>query len=79
MKKSKYVIVDSFGLELPIIFNPIIDHSAVCQTLPVVSAGFCEREEFENVYTVWGESISLKKKSRPQDAIILMDAMQIEI
>ena len=69
--KSKYIIVSIRGCELPIVFNPIIEHGQV--QIPegkVVSAGFCSRNKF-GVFDVWGGSISLKINVRPEDVGIL--------
>jgi hypothetical protein len=70
--KAKYIIVESFGLELPIVFNPIIDHSTVAGNFKVVSAGFCS-QSVDCLWNCWGESTSLKLKSRTQDGRILED------
>lgn len=36
-----------------------------------VSAGFCQRDRLTGKWSVWGESESTKRKSRPEDAEIL--------
>lgn len=76
--KSKYLIVLSYGLELPIVFNPILDHGAIAGQLKVISAGFCYRCD-NGAYSVFGESITLKKKSRPEDAEIIQKYLEKEI
>jgi hypothetical protein len=78
-KKSKYVIVEVFGLEVPIVFSPLIEHVAIAPNLKKVSAGFCNCEEYEKVFNVYGESQSLKLKSRPEDADLLNDSLEIDI
>jgi hypothetical protein len=70
MAQAKYIIVEEKGLELPIIFNSILTHADVAGNKKVISAGFCQ-SDYEGVYSVWGESVSLKIKSRPQDCGIL--------
>ncbi len=70
MKHAKYVIVGHFGLELPIIFSPTIEHNYVIGHLKPISAGFCHKDGQGN-YTVSGSSDSLKLNSRPEDANIL--------
>jgi len=75
MAKSKYIIfVNAAMMELPVIFNPIIDHCVVkLDGFKPISAGFCSLNKLEeNIsYSIWGESISLKLKSRPEDREIL--------
>lgn len=70
----KYIIVESeTGLELPIVFNSILTHKDVARPYIVVSAGFCSCESGK--WTVWGESVSLQMKSRPQDEKILNNTL----
>ena len=72
--KSKYIIIDEMGLELPIVFSHVIDHKTVANGFcKVVSAGFCSTDMYEGYYdSVWGESVGLKIKSRgEQDKEIL--------
>ena len=57
----KYVIIDHEGLELPIIFDDIIQHSSFSHLKPV-SAG---------VVRICGGSTSLNLKSRPEDEEII--------
>ena len=78
----KYVIMDHEGLELPIIFPDIIDHSQFKGWSPI-SAGEIRlygaqepREDTcccENAIDVSadGGSVTLNLKSRPQDAEII--------
>ncbi len=68
--KSKYLIVDDRGCELPIIFNPIIDHAKVAKGFfKVISAGFCRKNA--SGYAAWGGSVTLGIQNRLQDAEIL--------
>ena len=81
----KYVILEKDGLELPIIFPDIIDHSTfahIPRSKPI-SAGFlevygddCELEGAticEKAIKVYahGMSVSLKLSNRPEDSDIL--------
>lgn len=73
----KYVIVkDQYGTEQPIVSSEIMGHADLADNCNVVSAGFCRfnvggEYNDEVVASVWGESITLKKKSRPEDAALL--------
>jgi len=62
--KSKYIIVDSLAPELPIVFTELLTHSDVARSIggKVHGAGFCHIEN--NRYVCYGESVSLKVKSR---------------
>ena len=80
---AKYVIVDYNGLELPIIFNKILNHSDFKDIGIITSAGFVRITEIKEVETMfdithepvvncYGESTSLKMKSRGEiDAEII--------
>lgn len=80
----KYVIVETMGGELPIIFNNILDHAAVVPNNSTpISAGYCEIWPVEGVappadgnyleleVRCFGQSTTLKLKSRPEDAEII--------
>lgn len=73
MTKSKYIIVDENGIELPVIFNPILNHKTIAGSQRVVAAGFCLPSSSDGKYKTWGASVSLGLASRPQDASILND------
>ena len=73
---AKYVIIEQNHLELPIIFNQIFNHSDFKDIGPIVSAGFVritEIKEVDTMFTIeyqpvvvcYGESTTLKMKSRP--------------
>jgi len=67
MSKSKYIIfIDATGMELPVVFNPILNHSGVTVAgFKPISAGFCSLAKYEPYYEdAYGESVSLKLKSR---------------
>ncbi len=73
--KGKYVIFESaeFGLEYPVLLpgeNHFINHKdiTIWRNKPV-SAGFFSISP--DKISIWGESISLKLKSRPEDATII--------
>lgn len=69
----KYVIVRDHGIELPIIFDEIINHNTFADLNPI-SAGFVTLEkdlEGKTVAIAGGKSISLNKKSRPEDSAII--------
>ena len=73
--KSKYIIVEDHGLEVPIVFCPLLQHKDVAKPYSkVISAGFCSVHKDINDVTnwkCWGESISLKLDSRPEDEEVL--------
>jgi hypothetical protein len=69
--RSKYVILDQ-TVTVGIVFSDYINHSEMAQVIggKVIGAGFCFIED--NRYVCYGESTSLKVKSRPEeDAQIL--------
>jgi hypothetical protein len=84
----KYVIVEVGGIETPIIFDPIIQHSDFKARNPI-SAGFFELKEENRAeqYDAWGgvdfvpkvrvfgKSVSLDIDSRPEDAILIERAL----
>jgi len=72
---TKYIIVDQEGIELPVIFPHLINHSDMRHAGKVVSAGFCQMyaTDGENTVSVcvFGKSESLKLESRPEDKEII--------
>lgn len=64
----KYVIVDNC---IPILFTEANKHSDVARNLSVTSAGFWDLNHDRTKVSVWGESLSLKKKSLPDDAVFI--------
>lgn len=70
--KSKYVIVKRGNLLYPIIFTDLMGHNEVVSSHDeVVGAGFCYIND-SATYTCYGESVSLKVKSRgDEDSAIL--------
>lgn len=81
MRNSKYIIFGNEDIEVPVVFSPLLTHATLAKGIAtgmtVVSAGFCERNE-DGDYYVWGESISLKKGSRPEDAEILNNSLSYD-
>lgn len=79
MEKGKYIIVELVAVgEFPILFPSFVDHSTVAGTRTVVSAGTFEvvgkkAKQDGGDISVWagGESVTLKVKSREQDAGII--------
>lgn len=73
--KSKYIILQVGGMELPIVFTDLMAHADVARPLcahrgEVIGAGFCYIND-SGTYTCYGESIGLKVASRPEDSDIL--------
>lgn len=68
--KSKYIIVRCSGMEVPLVFSPMLIHAEVARGSKVRSAGFCELND-QGKWVVDGHSTSLKMHSRPEDAVIL--------
>ncbi len=75
----KYLIIMVRGCECSIVFNPILDHADVAgDQMEVISAGFCRMPNYlnDNAFA-YGESVSLKIKSRGQEdaRVIFKDVM----
>ena len=68
--KSKYIIVKCSGMEVPLVFSPVLIHAEVARGSKVRSAGFCELNA-SGKWVVGGHSTSLKLHARPEDAAIL--------
>lgn len=67
----KYVVVKYKDQEYAIVFPEYVTHRDTCNYSDVVSAGFfyCGSKGVD--VRVMGESISLHKKSRPEDAFLI--------
>jgi len=65
MDRAKYIIVQDGGLELPVIFSPLLKHSEVAGQRRIVAAGFCDISN--NEVACWGKSVSLDIESRPEE------------
>lgn len=78
--KSKYIIVEEYGgLELPIVFSPLLEHANVARNFnKVISAGFCSRNQ-NGTFSVFGKSIGLGISSRPEDIGILFRNLERNI
>ena len=66
-KVLKYIVIDDDGIEKPIIFTGLDQHGDIALKMgkEVISAGFIAPHD--NGMLCYGESISLKIKSRPED------------
>lgn len=66
----KYVVVvDNNGEESAIVFSESINHNTICnRNGPIISAGFCAYGDLTKEWRAFGESITLHKKSRPEDS-----------
>ena len=73
----KYVMFEAGGLEYPVLFPDFIKHNDIRQSIghEVISAGFVSVGSDGNL-TAYGESVSLGKKSRPEDSKILNKAKE---
>lgn len=78
----KYIIIETNDIEVAIMFNILLQHNKVAGDRKVISAGFCsvvnKRGEDGNLeldVVVWGQSISCNVKHRPEDAKIILDAI----
>lgn len=76
----KYVVVQNdMGQLVPIVFPKTINHNTIpkigrCHT--VVSAGFCYHDGKE--WRAFGESMTLRIKSRPEDGKLITEAFKPE-
>jgi hypothetical protein len=68
--KSKYVIIQRHGMEVPLVFSEFLMHEEVAGKNTVQSAGFCELDA-TGKWVASGHSVSLKLSARPRDAEIL--------
>jgi hypothetical protein len=79
MSRRKYIIIEAGNLEMPILFSDLQSHAGVAASMTahagtVVSAGFWSVNT-EGRYTCYGESVSLKIKSRPDADSYLMNQL----
>ena len=81
----KYVIVEFDGFSFPFTFPEIPNHFDVANALSshrlggkIISAGFCWFNENKNTWVCYGESVSLKMKSRPEDVKIFNNSFRID-
>ncbi len=73
---AKYLVIDNIGGDIPYIFPNHINHANFAMGMhgDVVSAGFVTIGDSGHI-NCFGESISLKKKSRPAEDIYLITKM----
>ena len=76
MNDRKYIIVKEQGCELAILFHEVISHDKFLKVYDkdsIVSAGFFQVDIKDEELSVlaFGESTTLKKKSRKEDAIYI--------
>jgi len=74
--KMKYVLMEYMGVEMPFVFPCLVTHSDFVTGFrggypgsTVISAGFCVLRD--TVWTCYGDSVSLKTKSRDKDSDVL--------
>ena len=71
----KYILIENqFGLPCAVMFSEAIQHSEMAKGKKVLGAGFCD-----NLGHVWGESVSLDIKSKPEDAKDLEIAIKLRV
>jgi hypothetical protein len=66
----KYVIIEQSDCEVPVLFPDLVDHSTFSNLNPI-SAGFVTLLTDQGFVYVHGESVSLKLKSRIEDADLI--------
>ena len=80
----KYIIIkNQFGDETAILFDEILDHSAIAAGRPVIAAGFVAVKGVEDRYGgvnnethCYGESVTLRIVSRREDTRIVEKALR---
>ena len=78
MMDWKYIIIEHEGMEVPILFPPIIYHeTARPVNANVVAAGFCRIVDDGHI-VVRGGSRGLGAESRAEDADIIQHALSFE-
>lgn len=74
----KYIIVDEMGIEVPIVFCELLKHNEVAGDRKVISAGFCAVDD-QKIWYSWGESVSLKIRSRWNDNDVIQKGMEMRL
>lgn len=80
----KYIVyLDFTGLEIPIIFPVLEEHSTMAMrfatnTDKLVSAGFIKLDDSGNLYCT-GHSQNLKLKSRPEDIELIKQYLKFRL
>jgi hypothetical protein len=78
MSQAKYIIIESGPFLLPVVFSELQTHADVARALSgggqpsVVGAGFCHIDD--DRYVCYGESVSLKVKSRGDEDSKLLNS-----
>jgi len=82
MDHAKYIIVDQSGIEVAIIFNPLITHADMAANFggksKVLGAGFCCVELHTEQMRAFGRSDSLGIDSTPEDTKVLNKLFQLD-
>ena len=75
MTGLKYIVINDRDMEIPILFHQCVQHRDVAGRMSdnVVSAGFWSGTK------AYGESISLKLKSRAEDTDLILRAIQFTL
>ena len=77
----KYIVVRLGNTQKAVVFTPYLTHAVVAQNLGfkeknVISAGFVHLDQEGNL-TCYGKSVSLRLRSRPEDADIIMEDLGV--
>ena len=78
MNYHKYIIVGVRGCTLAIIFDHILSHEEVAKNHTVFSAGFFDVDYEKKIVNTFGESTSLKRKSKKDDARFIERVLFLE-
>jgi hypothetical protein len=89
MEYGKYIINEIRGIEVAIMFNPLISHDAIgtCHgdRGKTISAGFfgasaapTDEDSRAISVSVWGKSVTLKMDSRPEDEELIKKVLRPE-
>jgi hypothetical protein len=72
--RSKYIIIKHAGMEVPLVFSPVLSHKHVAGMTKVESAGYCQLD-IAGRWVAGGSSDSLDLCARPQDTDILNERL----
>jgi len=69
-REAKYVVID---FQIPLLFPDHVNHDFFVGGKKATSAGFCRiySEDGELKVSVYGESVRLRLKARPEDADLI--------
>jgi hypothetical protein len=76
--KSKYIIIELAGVEVPLVFSEFLTHEEAAGRHKVQSAGFCELDA-AGKWVTSGQSVSLRLVARPQDDEILNTHLDVAV